>query len=129
MKLLPSSHTLNTPSPILQSEEEILDLLQSSPFLGIMPRPVVRDIENEEMRVMKIEEKVKRMEDQYSSLVLTQIEKTGTPEQVDIARDSMQLAKERLCKNLSILSYVLEKLKSYLNNEGWVGENPVNGVM
>ena len=41
----------------------------------------------------------------------------------------MQLAKERLCKNLSILSYVLGKLKSYLSNEGWVGDVPPNGVM
>ena len=50
-------------------------------------------------------------------------------QQVDIARDSMQLAKERLCKNLSILSYVLDKLRSYLSNEGWIGDNPPNGVM
>ncbi|KAL5258591.1 hypothetical protein ACHWQZ_G009162 [Mnemiopsis leidyi] len=113
----------------VMSEEEIMDLLQASPFLGIMPRPVVKDEQNEEVRAMKVEEKVKKMEEQYSSLVLTQIEKTGTPEQVDIARDSMQLAKERLCKNLSILSYVLDKLRSYLSNEGWIGDNPPNGVM
>ena len=63
-----------------QSEEEIMDLLQASPFLGIMPRPVVKNEDNEETRAMKVEEKVKKMEEQYSSLVLTQIEKTGTPE-------------------------------------------------
>ena len=57
-----------------------MDLLQASPFLGIMPRPVVKDEQNEEARAMKVEEKVKKMEEQYSSLVLTQIEKTGTPE-------------------------------------------------
>jgi hypothetical protein len=57
-----------------------MDLLQASPFLGIMPRPVVKDVDNEEARTLKVEEKVKKMEEQYSSLVLTQIEKTGTPE-------------------------------------------------
>ena len=57
-----------------------MDLLQASPFLGIMPRPVVREEPNEEQRARKVEEKVKRMEEQYSSLVLTQIEKVGTPE-------------------------------------------------
>ena len=45
-----------------------------------MPRPVVRDEDDEEVRTKKVEEKVRRMEEQYSSLVLTQIEKTGTPE-------------------------------------------------
>ncbi|XP_063680467.1 cytoplasmic FMR1-interacting protein 2-like isoform X2 [Bolinopsis microptera] len=114
----------------VMSEEEIMDLLQASPFLGIMPKPVVKNEENEETREKKVMEKTKMMEAHYSSLVLiSQIEKTGTPEQVDIARDSLQLARERLCKNLSILSYVLEKLRSYLSNEGWIGDNPPNGVM
>ena len=40
-----------------------MDLLQASPFLGIMPRPVVKDEENEEARAMKVEEKVKRLEE------------------------------------------------------------------
>ena len=41
-----------------------MDLLQASPFLGIMPRPVVKNEENEETRAMKVEEKVKRLEEQ-----------------------------------------------------------------
>eukprot|EP00116_Pleurobrachia_bachei_P001661 sb/3461923/ len=112
----------------VMSEEEIMDLVQSSPFLGIMPRPVVREEASDDQRAARVEEKVKRMEEQYASLVLTQIEKSGNNEQAAIARDSMQLAKERLCKNLSIFSYVLTKLGSYLQHEGWVGK-PQNGVM
>ena len=40
----------------------------------------MREAEDEESRARKVEEKVKKMEEQYSALVLTQIEKTGTPE-------------------------------------------------
>ena len=57
-----------------------MDLVQSSPFLGIMPRPVVREEASEDQRAARVEEKVKKMEEQYASLVLTQIEKSGNNE-------------------------------------------------
>ena len=89
-----------------QSEEEIMDLLQASPFLGIMPRPVVKNEDNEETRAMKVEEKVKKMEEQYSSLVLTQIEKTGTPEVIilsikEVDKPSAQIHTDCWSSNLS----------------------------
>ena len=45
-----------------------------------MPRPVVREELTEEQRAARVDEKVKRMEEQYASLVLTQIEKAGNNE-------------------------------------------------
>ena len=56
------------------------DLVQSSPFVGIMPRPVPKDGDTDEDRAKSVEDKVKKMEELYTSLVLTQIEKAGTPE-------------------------------------------------
>lgn len=111
------------------SQDEIYDLLQASPFLGIMPRPVAKEEDKEEVRARKIEDKVKKMEELYSSLVITQIEKSGLPEQADIAHDSAQLSKERLCRSLSIFSSVLERIRGYLQHPAWLGESPPNGVM
>lgn len=103
--------------------EEIRDLLHAAPFQNVIPRPHVKTDE-------KIEDKIKKLEKKYSSLHMIQVvERFGTPQQINIARESDLLAQERLCCGLSLFEVVLNRIKSYFSDPVWQGKPPSNGVM
>lgn len=105
------------------SQEEVCDLLQAAPFQNILPRPHCK--ENE-----KPDAKQKRLEQKYAALqIVSNIEKLGTAKQALISREGDLLTRERLCCGLSIFEVVLTRLRSYLDDEIWMGKPPLNGVM
>ncbi|XP_006821526.2 cytoplasmic FMR1-interacting protein 2-like [Saccoglossus kowalevskii] len=105
------------------AQEEVCDLLHAAPFQNIIPRPFVKDGE-------KLESKMKKLEGKYAPLqVVPIIEKLGTAEQAQIAREGDLLTKERLCCGLTMFEIVLTRIKTFLDDPVWHGEPPANGVM
>ena len=93
---------------------------------------------------------MKTLESRYAPLqVTTVVEKLGVSHQLEIARESDLLTKERLCCGLSLFEVVLSRVKTHLdeapstapaanNNKAgatpptsnlWTGPPPANGVM
>ncbi|KRX64803.1 Cytoplasmic FMR1-interacting protein, partial [Trichinella sp. T9] len=113
------------------SQEEVSDLLHAAPFQNIIPRPyckvhILLEIENE-----KPEMKIKRLEQKYANLHVSNImERYGSEKQASIAQDCDLLTKERLCCGLSIFEVILMRIKSFLTDPIWSGSMlPANSVM
>ncbi|CAG0895532.1 unnamed protein product [Cyprideis torosa] len=105
------------------SQEEVCDLLHANPFQNFLPRVHVK--ENE-----KLEQKMKRLEAKYAPLqVVPNIEKLGSHEQAEIAREGDLLTRERLCCGLSIFQVILTRIKGFLDDPIWAGPLPANSVM
>ncbi|XP_070552583.1 cytoplasmic FMR1-interacting protein 2-like isoform X2 [Ptychodera flava] len=105
------------------AQEEVCDLLHAAPFQNIIPRPFVKDSE-------QLETKMKKLEAKYAPLqVVPIIEKLGSSEQAMISFQGDLLTKERLCCGLTMFEIVLTRIKSFLDDPVWHGEPPANGVM
>jgi len=107
------------------SQEEVMDLLHAAPFQNILPRPFCKDNEKPEV-------KQKRLESKYAALQIVQnIEKLGNAKQAQIAREGDLLTRERLCCGLSIFEVILNRIKSFLQDDAsvWQGRPPANGVV
>ncbi|XP_041477036.1 cytoplasmic FMR1-interacting protein 1 homolog isoform X1 [Lytechinus variegatus] len=103
--------------------EEVCDLLHASPFQNIIPKPHVKAGE-------KLEVKLKRLEAGFAPLhVVPVIEKLGSQEQLADTREGDLLTRERLCCGLSMFEVVLSRIRSFLDDPVWSGEEPINGVM
>ncbi|CAL1540993.1 unnamed protein product [Lymnaea stagnalis] len=113
------------------NQEEVHDLKQAAPFQNIIPKPFIpKDPKETKEPAMTVAEVMKQLERKYASLhVVPIIEKLGSKEQADIIKEGDLLTKDRLCCNLSIFEFILQKIRTFMGNKLWHGSTPANGVM
>ncbi|VDM40991.1 unnamed protein product [Toxocara canis] len=106
------------------AQEEVLDLLTAAPFTNVIPRPPAKKVDEQEMKIKKLEQKYARIQ------IASVAEQLGDVKQAAIAREGELLTKERLCCGLNIFEMLLCKLKEILAADTiWTGGFPTNGVM
>ncbi|KAI1717201.1 cytoplasmic fragile-X interacting family domain-containing protein [Ditylenchus destructor] len=106
------------------AQEEMLDLLSAAAFTNTIPKPPANNIEEQEI-------KMKRLENKYSRIQIASIvQQLGNEKQCQIAKEAELLTKERLCCGLNIFEMVLSRLRTCLFSDSiWRGDAPPNGVM
>lgn len=106
------------------AQEEMVDLLSAAAFTGQIPKPQGKTVEEQELKVQRLEAKYARL--QIASIV----QQLGTETQAKIAAESELLTRERLCCGLNIFEMVLSRLRDTLMADPiWRGPIPSNGVM
>ncbi|KAI3407731.1 Cytoplasmic FMR1-interacting protein 1 [Globodera pallida] len=106
------------------AQEEMFDLLAAAAFTNQIPKPYAKNLEEQEMKMHKLESKYSRLQ------IATIVRQLGTETQAKIAAESELLTRERLCCGLNIFEMVLNRLRdTLLSDPVWRGPLPSNGVM
>ncbi|XP_061164414.1 cytoplasmic FMR1-interacting protein-like [Saccostrea echinata] len=114
------------------TQEEVCDLKHAAPFQNIIPKPFIpiKEGDNRKEKEQELKNMMKRLEAKYAALqVVPVISKLGTPQQADIAAEGDLLTRERLCCGLSMFEIVLTRIKTFVEDQIWHGQQPANGVM
>lgn len=114
------------------TQEEVCDLKHAAPFQNIIPKPFIpiKEGDNRKEKEQELKMMMKRLEAKYAALqVVPVISKLGNSQQSEIAAEGDLLTRERLCCGLSMFEIVLTRIRTFVEDPLWIGQQPANGVM